>query len=489
MAKQIYPGSMIKIPGIPDEDENKSEGQRVLESMYPATPPLSTDPEALAARQTYKAKQVISSDDEQSQGEQALQQLANTPPAQLQPEDAMTAYQRLSKQAEEATPSEEDVLAANIRRVGAQMRAEAPAYLEKAAETLFYKPDYSQITRAAEGEAKQPDMILSAKQQSQKRLETLAEGARKRALLPGQMKEQEAQVAEADARMQALKLKADAASPAASGDIQKFMDVYGKKYGVSVPDNVTKGELADYYAQGIKGAFGIAEAKERAKLRGEGSPIQTERESRLKNKEVNTMVTTLRNQYNKEVESSKKGLEAAERIEQFADSKNWALLAAIGPQLAKGIGGDVGALSNKDIARYDANPQLLTKYKDMIKKALTGEITDATAQEYKDAGKIVKGILQDKLAKKQQKYRTILTKNKLYTELGGDEDYANEQLFGGELFSGPTKENTVPTSKQASVKILPSEMVDVVAPNGQRGRIPKDKLDAARKKGFKLLGE
>lgn len=421
--------------------------------------------------------------DEQTQGEQTLQQLSATPPQT--PENDLAQYQRLSQEAEEAAPTQEDVLSAGLRRTGAQLRAEAPAYLQQAATTAFYKPDFSEMTRVAQAEAQQPDMVLTAKQQAQKRLEGLAEGARKRALLPGQMKEQEVKSAEAEARMQELKLKADARSPAGTEDIKKFMDTYGTKYGVSIPENISKGELADYYAQGIKGVFNIAEAKERAKLRGEGSPIQTERESRLKNKEVNTMVTTLRNQYNKETEGSKKGLEAAEKIEQFADSKNWALLAAVGPQLAKGIGGDVGALSNKDIARYDANPQLLTKYQDMIKRALTGEVTDATAQEYKDAGKVVKGILQDKLAKKQQKYKTILTKNKLYTELGGDEDYANEQLFGGEVYGA----NKTPTTEQPSAKPAVPDMVDVVAPSGQRGKIPKDKLEAARKKGFKLLGE
>lgn len=427
MARPLRPGSPIMMPGVPDEEENKNK--------VPFAPV---------------------EDEEQAQGEQTLQQLANTPPDQPaapQPEDAMAAYGRLSKEAEEATPSEEDVLAANMRRTGAQLRAEAPAYLEKAAETLFYKPDYSQITRVAQAEAERPDMILSAKQQAQKRLEALAEGARKRALLPGELKEQEIKSAEADARMQALKLKADAASPAAPTDIQKFMDVYGKKFGVTLPDNVTKGELSDYYTQGIKGAFDVAEAKERAKLRPEPSGIQTEREERLKNKEVNTMITTLRNQYTKEIETSRKGLEAAEKIERFADSKNWALLAAVGPQLAKGIGGDVGALSNKDIARYDANPKLTDRYIDMIKKALTGEVTDATAQEYKDAGKVVKGWLQDKLNKKQEKYRKILTKNKLYKDLGGDEEYANEQLFGGETYGTastptPTSTEVTPTSKQ-----------------------------------------
>jgi hypothetical protein len=403
------------------------------------------------------------------------------------PETDIESYRRLSQQAAEAGPTEQDVLQAGMRRSLAEQRAETMPFLQQMAQTAFYKPDYSEMTRVAQAEVSRPDIELTAKEQAQKRLQGLAEMARKRALLPGEMKEQEVKSAEADARMQALKLKSDASSPAAPTDIQKFMDVYGKKFGVTLPDNVTKGELSDYYTQGIKGAFGVAEAKERAKLKSEPSGIQTEREARLKNKEINTMITTLRNQYNKEIESSKKGLEAAEKIEQFADSKNWALLAAVGPQLAKGIGGDVGALSNKDIARYDANPQLLTKYQDMIKRALSGEVTEATAQEYKDAAKVVKGILQDKLNKKQEKYRKILTKNKLYKELDGDEEYANEQLFGGEVYGTQAqKEKTTTETAQPSGT---SEMVDVVAPNGQRGRLPKDKLEAARKKGFKLVGE
>lgn len=445
MPKSLYPGSMIKMPGVPDEDENKSYSQKTLEQMYPATPPLDTTSEAIGARQDYTNQKTMDEN-----------QVPATLPAT--PETDIEAYQRLSREASEAGPTEQDVLMAGVRRSLAETRAAGIPYLEKAAETAFYKPDYSKMAEAAKIGLGRPDAVLTAKEQAQKRLEGLAEGARKRALFPGEMKEQETKSAEADARMQALKLEADAASPAASTDIEKFMDVYGKKFGVTLPDNVTKGELSDYYTQGIKGAFGVAEAKERAKLKTEPSGIQTEREERLKNKELNTMITTLRNQYTKEADGSRKGLEAAEKIEQFADSKNWALLAAVGPQLAKGIGGDVGALSNKDIQRYDANPELLTRYKDMILRALNGEISDATAQEYKDAAKIVKGLLKDKLAKKQDKYRKILTKNKLYTNLGGDEEYANEQLFGGEIYgAGSVKTEQPPTAPTKRRKATSAE--------------------------------
>ena len=375
------------------------------------------------------------------------------------PESDLDRYARLSQEAEEAAPTEQDVLAAGIRRGMAYSRASTPAFLQQMAETAFYKPDYSQMTKVAEEEAKQPDIALSAKEQAQKRLQGLAEAARKKALLPGQLEEQRVRSAEAQAKMEQLKLSAEANKPADPADIKKFMDLYGQKYGVTIPEGASKGELKSYYDQAIKGVFGVVEAKERAKIKAEPSAAQTGREERLKNKEVNTMVTALRSQYNKEIEGTRKGLEAAEKIGQFADSKNWALLAAVGPQLAKGIGGDVGALSNKDIARYDANPQLLDRYKDMINKALTGEVSDATAQEYKDAAKVVKGLLTDKINKKQQKYRNILTKNKLYKDLGGDEDYANQQLFGGETFG----EASAPAAQPAAAPAAPSP-----APTGKR---------------------
>lgn len=450
MPRPLYKGSMFEMPGIPEEEDIR---KNYVEQGLPTPAPLKED--------------------------------LLVPESKPAPETDLEAYQRLSKEAEEASPTAEDVGLAGIKEGFAFQRAQSPEYLAKMAETAFYKPDASKITQVRLAEAERPDVTLTAKQQAQKRLEGLAEAARKRALLPGELEQQKVRSAEAQARMEELKLKADSGKPASPEDIQKFTDIYGKQYGVTIPEGVTRGQLSEYYKQGIKGVFDIAEAKERAKLRAEPSSLQTEREERLKNKEVNTMVTTLRNQYNKEVEGAKKGLEAAEKIGQFADSKNWALLAAVGPQLAKGIGGDVGALSNKDIARYDANPQLVDRYKDMIKKALTGEVSDATAQEYKDAAKVVRGLLSEKLAKKQQKYKTILTKNRLYKELGGDEDYANEQLFGGESFGTPTE----PSAKEAVVKPTPTDMIDVISPDGQRGRIPKDKLDAARKKGFKLLGE
>lgn len=218
MARPLRPGSPITMPGVPDEEENKNK--------VPFAP---------------------AADNEQAQGEQTLQQLANTPPVQPaapQPEDDVASYQRLSKQAEEAVPSEEDVLAASMRRTGAQLRAEAPAYLEKAAETLFYKPDYSQITRVAEGEAKQPDMVLSAKEQAQKRLEALAEGARKRALLPAEIGEKQAKTLKTQEELRTLKQKGAPLSEERrklyEGMINSFISRNNLGDPVSLPEAVTE---------------------------------------------------------------------------------------------------------------------------------------------------------------------------------------------------------------------------------------------------------
>ena len=231
-------------------------------------------------------KQLALGEDEQAQGEQTLQQLAATSP---QPEDSMAAYQRLSREAEEATPTEQDIMAAAMRRTRAQISADAPGYLQQAATTLFYKPDFSEQAAAAREQAKQPDMILSAKQQAQKRLEALAEGARKRVLLPGEMKEQESQVAMAQARMDALKeaaaLKAKASAPASPEDIKKFNDTFGK-IGASVPGDITKGELSQLWKDtsdlAVKRgtAFGAAERAAQAKKDVAGEK-QKERETEL----------------------------------------------------------------------------------------------------------------------------------------------------------------------------------------------------------------
>jgi len=185
--------------------------------------------------------------------EQVLQRLGAEPSAkeqaqaQAQPESDVDAYQRLSREAEQAAPTEQDVLAAGIRRSLAESRAETPAFLQQMAETAFYKPDYSQMTKVAQAEAERPDIQLTAKEQAQKRLQGLAEGARKRALLPGEMKRQEASAAEAQARMEALKessaLKARANEPASPEDVAKFNKAYGF-LKVTLPDNITRGDLS-----------------------------------------------------------------------------------------------------------------------------------------------------------------------------------------------------------------------------------------------------
>lgn len=154
MPKSLYPGSMIKMPGVPDEDENQ-----VLAAL-PATP-----------------------------------------------ETDIEAYQRLSKEASEAAPTEQDVLMAGVRRSLAETQAAGIPYLEKAAETAFYKPDYSKMAEATKIGLGRPDAILTAKEQAQKRLESLAEGARKRALLPAEMAEKEAKTLKTQEELRTLKQK------------------------------------------------------------------------------------------------------------------------------------------------------------------------------------------------------------------------------------------------------------------------------------------
>lgn len=187
MAKPLFKGSMIKMPGVPDENENKSYAAKKIEEMYPATPPLGVDDRAIFARQEFERNKLLEQQPEQT-----------TMPAS---ETDLQAYERLSKEAEEAAPTGEDVALAGVREGLAFQRAQSPEFLAKMAETQFYKPDAGKIPQIRLAEAQQPDVALTAKQQAQKRLQSLAESARKRALLPGELEEQKAKALDIRAKL------------------------------------------------------------------------------------------------------------------------------------------------------------------------------------------------------------------------------------------------------------------------------------------------
>ena len=256
MPRPLFKGSMIQMPGVPAEDENKSRMRQELEKMYPATPPMANDESAMYARQDYEKTKLL----EQQDPEQTLQQLAAEPSAkeqaqQQEPESDLDRYARLSQEAERAAPTEQDVLQAGFRQSMAQSRAETMPYLQQMAETAFYKPDYSEMTKVAQAESEKPDIQLTAKQQAQKRLEGLAESARKKALLPGEMERQKTQSEESKLRLEALKqasaLKTRSNEPASESELAKFNKNFGS-LGQVLPENTTRGELSEAYSAANK---------------------------------------------------------------------------------------------------------------------------------------------------------------------------------------------------------------------------------------------
>lgn len=232
---------------LPEDEETPPYAGPVRPAEFPPTPGMETElpeqPEVTAQREQAEERE----------------RFAASPEGR---------YSAALKAAEEAGPTEEDYRQAAIRQSIAQVGAGMPGYLQQMSTTLFHKPDFSQQAAAAREQARQPDMVLTAKEQAQKRLEGLAETARKRALLPGELKKQEAETSMAQMRMDTLKetarLNADKVSPAKPEDIQKFRDTFGK-LGADVPDSISKGELSkawtDASEQAMKGGFTLQAAK------------------------------------------------------------------------------------------------------------------------------------------------------------------------------------------------------------------------------------
>jgi len=415
---------------------------------------------------------------QQQDPEQTLQQLAAAPSAkeqaqaQAQPESDVDAYQRLSREAEQAAPTEQDVMAAGIRRSMAESRAETPAFLQQMAETAFYKPDYSQMTKVAQAEAERPDIQLTAKQQAQKRLEDLAEGARKRALLPGEMKRQEASAAEAQARMEALKessaLKARANEPASPEDVAKFNKAYGF-LKITLPDNITRGDLSKAWNSAPELAAKYATAEKGGEVRKEVAQTQAQAkveasentQKRLENKDFSSALDKTRAEYTKAIQPFETKLAGIQNIERLANSNNWQAYAAVAPQMAKIVGGDTGALTDRDLARYSQNPQLFKKYKDMALSAITGTPSEETKQGFIEVARTIASVYRDKIAEKQNQYRNQLKGDRRFVSANGTDEDINSVVFGGRLIEKPASSTSSSGTKQQKLDDIDRKMKEL----------------------------
>lgn len=123
--------------------------------------------------------------------------------------------------------------------------------------------------------------------------------------------------------------------------------------------------------------------------------IRERKENRQAEKKAEDLEKTFRNEARNAKNDLKKdprwqsAVKAANAIEEMgplledAYRKGGQSLAMLGPRIAKGIAGEVGVLTERDVVRYVQNPTLVGGVMDSIAKVTKGKITDVSYENLK----------------------------------------------------------------------------------------------------------
>lgn len=153
-------------------------------------------------------------------------------------------------------------------------------------------------------------------------------------------------------------------------------------------------------------------------------------------------------------------------------------LAMLGPKVAKGIAGEVGVLTEKDVTRYVENPKLAAKLLDVKEKFLAGKLTEVSYENLKRLLEISKKAAKGKQKSALEREAMLFAKR---------EDIPLEEAMYL-LDSTSMKQKAEKEMEEEKKKMAEeNDMVRVQAPNGATGMIPRANLKKALEKGYKEI--
>lgn len=180
-------------------------------------------------------------------------------------------------------------------------------------------------------------------------------------------------------------------------------------------------------------------------------------------------------EFQKDTKGDREGLYAAQNAISALNSGSAIADQAVQVMLGR-ASGDVGALSNQDVARYAGSKALGERVQQALTLWETGRLTEANRADLVLVAQTYERFRKDLLKQK----------SKFYTEqvgpaIGVDSQIANTLVMPGDGY-GVSKDKIYPKAAQEKVG---GGTIKVIGPNGVKGTIPASKWEAAQKRGYK----
>lgn len=183
-----------------------------------------------------------------------------------------------------------------------------------------------------------------------------------------------------------------------------------------------------------------------------------------------------------EFKKAQETLGAVDRIAELAKdakSNGGQSLAMLGPQIAKGIAGEVGVLTEQDVTRYINDPSLAGSLRDKLLKAKAGKLSEVSYDNLMRLTDIMQKKAKDARDKTYASYATRLARNS--KDLTYEEAY---KKMNPEYLDGDSIPNLSSVSGKETNEVKSGNTVRVKKPDGTIGVIPIANLEKAKKQGY-----
>lgn len=174
-----------------------------------------------------------------------------------------------------------------------------------------------------------------------------------------------------------------------------------------------------------------------------------------------------------EFKKAQESIVAIDRLKELAKdavTNGGQSLAQLGPQVARGLAGEVGAMTDKDVTMYVVDPSVAGRMRDLLVRAKSGKLSDVSYDNLMRMTDIMEKKARDVRNKVYSDYATRLSRNS--KDLSFEDAYKkiNPEYLDGDPVPGQNKSE---------------DTVRVVDQNGNIGTIPRKNLQKALDRGAK----
>jgi hypothetical protein len=241
-----------------------------------------------------------------------------------------------------------------------------------------------------------------------------------------------------------------------------------KGMGVSIPENATYATMEKLAPQIMKNKEFQIRMQDIALRNKELDISKADKQNQQGLNRIQSSFQSLNS--NEAFRTLKKKMGEGDQIEaklKLIKNGNSIATGQIGANLARFLG-EVGVLTENDINRYQTSPKYADKIASWISKGGEGSLPDGAIKELQEGLKVAKAIYKRQHDDLLNSYKTSL---KTTTKLNDAVDSA---------FSG------LEINDQSKTQDQISQTVHMVSPNGQEYDVPADKVEEAKKNGWKV---